>query len=107
MFNLKGNQEKDLKELMQIIAQLKDEEECLSFFVDLCTVQELLQLSNRLQIAKGLLYGQTSPVIRSRVPVSTSTVTRVKTVLHYGTGGLRKVLERLKHNERIAMKKSS
>lgn len=43
MFRLNENQEKDLRELMQSIATLKDANECMAFFCDLCTIQELLQ----------------------------------------------------------------
>lgn len=95
MFRLSENQEKDLKELMRAIATLKNEDECMAFFCDLCTVQELLQLTSRMQVAKGLMLGQTYSTIHGYVSVSNATITRINTVLQYGMGGYRTVFDRL------------
>lgn len=99
MFRLDENQEKDIRELMQIIADLKDPEDCLAFFSDLCTVQELLQLTNRVHVAKGLMEGQTYAEIRKQVPVSNATITRINTVLQYGMGGYHKAFAYLNCNK--------
>lgn len=105
MFRLNENQEKDLRELMQSIATLKDANECMAFFCDLCTIQELLQLTNRMQVAKGLLSGQTYATIRGYVPVSNATITRINTVLQYGMGGYRMAFERLVSSPQAEVKK--
>ena len=41
-----------LDELFDAILTLKDREECYQFFDDLCTVNEIQSLSQRLQVAK-------------------------------------------------------
>ena len=92
-------------ELIHAIAGLESEEECRAFLRDLCTVQELIGLSQRLQVAKRLLAGETYESIRQQLPVSSSTITRVNTALQFGTGGYRTVLDRL--NEQGSPEKSS
>ncbi len=86
------NQMDNLRELMETILSLRDMEECKAFFSDLCTVQELISFSQRLQVAKRLLKNETYETIRSQIPVSSTTITRINTALQYGAGGYRLVL---------------
>lgn len=95
MSRLDENQKENIRELLDVIASLQDEEECRAFFTDLCTVQELITLSQRLQIAKRLMAGETYESIRSQIPVSSTTITRINTALEFGAGGYRAVLNRL------------
>ena len=53
------NQMDNLRELMETILSLRDMEECKAFFSDLCTVQDLISFSQRLQVAKRLLKNET------------------------------------------------
>ena len=96
MTRLDKNQNENIEELLAAILSLRDMEECRAFFSDLCTMQELISLSQRLQVAKHMLRGETYEEIRSQVPVSSSTITRVNTELRYGSGGYKMVLDRLK-----------
>ncbi|MDU6765189.1 MAG: YerC/YecD family TrpR-related protein, partial [Staphylococcus sp.] len=48
-----------LDELFDAILTLKDREECYQFFDDLCTVNEIQSLSQRLQVAKMIKQGFT------------------------------------------------
>ena len=84
-----------MDELVRAMASLEGEEECRAFLRDLCTMQELIQLSQRLQVAKRLLAGETYDAIRAQLPVSSTTITRINTALHYGAGGYASVLRRL------------
>lgn len=84
-----------MEELFQAILSLKNEDECGAFFHDLCTMQELISLSQRLQVAKRLLHGETYDAIRQALPVSSSTITRINTALQFGEGGYQTVLERM------------
>ena len=88
--------------LFQAVLSLKTMEDCYNFFDDLCTVSELKALSQRLQVAKLLLAGETYEKIRSQVSVSSSTITRISTELQYGSGGYRAVLNRLEAGEDAA-----
>lgn len=100
MSRLDQNQKDNIQELMDTIAALSGVEECRAFFSDLCTVQELITLSQRLQIAKLLLAGETYESIRSQIPVSSTTITRINTALEFGAGGYRAVLNRLDEKEK-------
>ena len=82
-------------ELIHAIAGLESEEECRAFLRDLCTMQELISFSRRLQVAKRLLAGETYESIRQQLPVSSSTITRINTALQFGPGGYRSVLGRM------------
>ena len=73
--------------LFDAILSLENKEECYRFFEDLCTVQELMLFSQRLQVAKHLLAGETYESIRQKIPVSSATITRVNTALQFGKGG--------------------
>ena len=102
---LDQKQAENIEELLDAILSLRDKEECRAFLRDLCTMQELISFSQRLQVAKRLLAGETYESIRQQLPVSSSTITRVNTALQFGTGGYRTVLDRL--NEQGSPEKSS
>ena len=97
--HLDEKQTENMTELMEAILSLGDMEECRAFLRDLCTIQELIALSQRLQVAKRLLAGETYESIRQQLPVSSSTITRVNTALQFGTGGYRTILHRLNGQE--------
>ena len=92
--HLDQRQRENLQELMAAILSLQDEAECLAFFQDLCTMQELISFSQRLQVAKRLMAGETYESIRQQIPVSSTTITRINTALQFGSGGYRAVLSR-------------
>jgi len=92
MTRLTQNQNESVNELLEVILSLRDMDECRAFFSDLCTMKELLSLAQRLQVAKHLLRGETYEEVRSQVPVSSSTITRINTELQFGSGGYRSVL---------------
>ena len=81
--------------LFDIILDLQGEEECYKFFDDLCTVQELKALSQRLQVAHMLDQDRVYNDIVEETGASTATISRVNRSLHYGSGGYRVVFDRL------------
>ncbi len=81
--------------LFEAILSLKDIEECHEFFEDLCTINEIISLSQRLSVAKKLQEGKTFNVITTETGASSATIGRVNKCLSYGTGGYRKILDRL------------
>lgn len=95
MSRLDRNSSKAMDELFEAIVSLRDMQECRAFFSDLCTIQELRTFSQRLQVAKLLLNGETYDQIHTQVPISSSTITRINTELQFGAGGYRKILERM------------
>lgn len=62
-----------------------------SFLDDLLTEEEILDLAQRLKIAKLILDGKTYDEIAEKVNTSTSTVSKIGQILKYGKGGLTKI----------------
>lgn len=89
-----------IDELFDAILSLENREDCHQFFEDLCTINELISLSQRLSVAKKLDEGKTFTVITSETGASSATIGRVNKCLSYGTGGYRKVIERTKEGKK-------
>ena len=83
-----------LNELFDAILTLKDREECYQFFDDLCTVNEIQSLSQRLQVAKMIKQGFTYATIEQKSGAST-TISRVKRSLQWGNDAYTMILDRL------------
>ena len=81
--------------LFEAILSLGDKEECYSFFEDLCTVNELLSLSQRFEVASMLRDKKTYLEIAEKTGASTATISRVNRSLNYGDDGYEMVFERL------------
>ena len=84
-----------LDRLFTVISQLESPEECRRFFDDICTVKELLDFAQRLDVAVLLSKGVNYQTISQQVGVSTATISRVSRCLNYGSGGYRAALEKL------------
>ena len=87
--------------LFEAILCLKSKEECYNFFEDLCTVNELLSLSQRYEVASMLKDRKTYLEIADKTGASTATISRVNRSLNYGSDGYELIFERLaaKQNE--------
>lgn len=81
--------------MFEAVLTLKDADECYSFFEDVCTVNELLSLSQRYEVAKMLREGKTYLEIAERTGASTATISRVNRSLNYGNDGYDMVFSRL------------
>lgn len=95
-----GNFESKLKNehmdfLCDAILSLETREECYKFFEDICTINEIKALEQRLQVAKMLLQKQTYTHIGNNTGASTATISRVNKCLNYGSDGYSIVLKRL------------
>lgn len=82
--------------LFDAILCLNDKDECYRFFEDLCTVNELLSLSQRLEVAHMLTNNKTYLEIAEKTGTSTATISRVNRSLHYGNDGYQLVFDRTK-----------
>ncbi len=91
--------QKDLEQLFRAILTLETMEECYTFFDDLCTVNEIKSLAQRLEVARMLGEGHTYNQIETETGASTATISRVKRCLNYGNDGYQMVLERLKEKK--------
>ena len=81
--------------LFEAVLRLENKEECYSFFEDLCTVNELLSLSQRFEGAAMLRDHKTYLDIAEKTGASTATISRVNRSLNYGNDGYELVFSRL------------
>lgn len=88
-------EEKHIKQLFQCILSLRDVDECYRFFEDLCTVNEVKALAQRLEVARLLREKATYNKIEEATGASTATISRVKRCLEYGEGGYTEILQRV------------
>ena len=68
----------DIDELFRAILLLEDEEDCYRFFEDVCTVNEIHAIAQRLQVAKLLSEDKTYSEIEAVTKASTATISRIK-----------------------------
>ena len=85
----------DIDELFEAILTLRDQEDCYRFFEDVCTVNELLSLSQRYEVARMLRAQKTYLDIAEKTGASTATISRVNRSLNYGNDGYDMVFERV------------
>ena len=90
---------KDVDFLFDVILQLKNREECYMLFEDLCTVQEMKALSQRLVVAKMLSEGRVYSDIVKATGASTATISRVKRSLDYGCDSYSMVFSRMQEEQ--------
>ncbi len=81
--------------LFDAVLSLKDKEECYTFFEDVCTVNELLSLAQRFEVAAMLRAKKTYLEIAEKTGASTATISRVNRSLNYGNDGYDMVFERI------------
>ena len=87
---------KDYKELFDEILKLETEEECAKFFDDLCTINELDAMLQRVKAAKMLLEDKTFQEVIKETQISSATLARVSKCIKYGDGGYKEILEKKK-----------
>ena len=85
--------------LFDAILSLENREECYTFFEDVCTVNELLSLSQRFEVAKMLRDQKTYLDIAEKTGASTATISRVNRSLNYGNDGYDMVFARMAKSE--------
>ncbi len=88
-----------VERLFEAVLSLEDKEECFAFFEDICTVNELLSLSQRFSVAMMLRQHRTYHDIAEKTGASTATISRVNRSLNDGSGGYDKVFKRLHMDE--------
>lgn len=85
----------EIDELFKAILTLESVDECYDFFEDICTIKEILEISQRLQVAKLLQAKKNYQEISKETGASTATISRVGKCLTYGNDGYKLVLKRL------------
>ncbi len=87
----KPNITKDKQLLLDAIKKAKNARKLPDFLDDLLTEEEILDLTQRLKIAKLIIVGKTYDEIAEKVNTSTSTVSKIGQILKYGKDGLAKI----------------
>ena len=85
--------------LFEVILGLETVEDCYNFFEDICTINELQDMAQRMDVAILLDKGKNYQEIAKEVSVSTATISRVSRCLNYGSGGYKAALSKLKERE--------
>ena len=93
MVNLQSS---SIDRLFEAILNLKTTEDCYKFFEDICTIKELQDMAQRLDVAFLLTEGMNYQKISQVVNVSTATISRVSKCLNYGSGGYKTAIEQIK-----------
>lgn len=87
------------EDMYKAILSLKNVDECMRFFDDLCTVSELMAMEQRYHVAKCLDDGMIYNDILAETGASSATISRVNRSLQYGAGGYAVVFERTKEKK--------
>lgn len=83
------------------LLSVKTPEEMYSFLEDICTIQELKSMAQRLAVAVLLKKDTPYNDIVNKTGVSTATISRVNRCLQYGADGYTKVLENLEKSGKL------
>lgn len=84
-----------LETLAKALLSLRDEAECIAFLKDLCTIREMDDMAQRLEVAILLKAGKNYQEISKTTGASTATISRVSRALVHGSGGYKAVLQNL------------
>lgn len=87
-----------VKMLIKAFMTLKTEEELRDFLEDVMSTKEVLDISQRIVVAKMLAEQTVYSKIAEETGASTATISRVNRSFAYGTGAYKTVIERLKEN---------
>ena len=85
---------KSFDQLFSAVLKLDGMDDCRKFFEDVCTIKELEDITQRLQVASYLKEGKNYQEISTITGASTATISRVNKCLNYGSGGYNLVLEK-------------
>ena len=88
---------KEVDHLFDAVLTLESKEECYKFFEDVCTINELLALSQRFEVAHMLREQRTYLDIAEKTGASTATISRVNRSLNYGNDGYDLVFSRIEN----------
>lgn len=81
--------------LIDAVLAIENKEEAYDFLEDLCTVNEILSLSQRYEVATMLTQKKTYLEIAEKTGASTATISRVNRSLNYGCDGYEAIFSRL------------
>ena len=92
---MQNRYDKSTDDLCKALLSLKTKEECYAFLEDICTIKEIQDISQRLEVAQMLSQGISYTTICKETGASTATISRVSRCYEYGAGGYKTVIARL------------
>ena len=91
--------DKSSDDLFKAISMINDKKECEDFFIDLCTIKEIKEMSKRYKAANMLYQGYNFVEIIKETGISSATLARVNKSLQYGSGGYLKQIKKTKRGK--------
>ncbi len=88
-----------VEQFFKAVLSLENLDECYAFFEDVCTINEIMSISQRLDVAKMLCAKRTYLDISNETGASTATISRVNRSLSFGNDGYQLVLDRIAEEE--------
>ncbi len=88
-------------QLFKAILRLDNIDECYQFFEDVATINEIKELSQRLEVARMLDEGFIYEDIVQKTGASSATISRVKKCLNYGADGYQLILKKIKPKSKL------
>lgn len=85
----------EVDELLRALLALEEPDEAFALLQDLCTVREIQDMAQRLQVARMLAEGEHYTAIQEATGASATTISRVSKSLNYGADGYRALLGKL------------
>ena len=89
----------DTDALVRALLTLQTEEEAYQVLNDLCTINEIQAMAQRIQIAQLLADKEVYSEIAGETGASTATISRVNRCLNYGAGGYQLLFSRMKEKD--------
>lgn len=86
-------------QLCEALLSLQTKEDCYRFLDDLCTIKEVLDISQRLSVATLLAEKTSYSTISQKTGASTATISRVAKCYEYGAGGYKMMIEKLREKK--------
>ena len=86
--------------LVKALVSVDNEKDCQALLEDLMTRKELLDIAQRMVVAKLLSEQVVYNKIVEETGASTATISRVNRCILYGDGGYLKILERIKGDKK-------
>lgn len=87
----------EVDDLLRALLLLDSEEEAYALLVDLCTIREIHDMAQRLEVARRLAAGEHYAAIQDITGASATTISRVSKSLNYGADGYAGILRKLGH----------
>lgn len=85
----------EVDELLTAFLALETADETFALLQDLCTIREIHDMAQRLQVARLLASGEHYSAIQDVTGASATTISRVSKALRYGADGYTSILHRL------------